>query len=227
LGITARTWYGWLFWSAAFTAFLTAFYTFRAALLTFFGPERVPPEAGHHAHESPPSMTLPLQILSVGAVVLGLALGHLTGLFDGYLDAAIPGTGAHHPADLFVMGLSTLAAILGIGLAWICYGQPTTLAAALANAVPPARRLSENKFYFDEIYFVALVLPLRCIAQLCRFIDWMIVDGLVGAVSALPRTMGQFLRPLQNGLVQFYALAMMLALALLAWGLLLGPNIRG
>ena len=32
---------------------LTAFYTFRAFFLTFYGEERIPPEAGHHAHESP------------------------------------------------------------------------------------------------------------------------------------------------------------------------------
>ena len=36
------------------TAGLTAFYTFRAYFLTFWGEERIPPEAGHHAHESPP-----------------------------------------------------------------------------------------------------------------------------------------------------------------------------
>src|SRR5829696_2608149 len=57
-----------LFWVACFTALLTAFYTFRAYFLTFWGPERVPEEAGHHAHESPGSMTVPLIVLAVGAV---------------------------------------------------------------------------------------------------------------------------------------------------------------
>src|SRR5205823_10307598 len=38
---------------ALLTAFLTAFYTFRAYFLTFWGPTRVPEEAGGHAHESP------------------------------------------------------------------------------------------------------------------------------------------------------------------------------
>src|SRR5262249_5903542 len=53
------------------TAGLTAFYTFRAYFLTFEGEERIPEEAGHHAHESPPVMWVPLVILSVGAVGLG------------------------------------------------------------------------------------------------------------------------------------------------------------
>ena len=62
-----------LFWVGMFTALLTAFYTFRAFFLTFYGPEEVPPEAGHHAHESPPTMTIPLMILAVCAAVVGFA----------------------------------------------------------------------------------------------------------------------------------------------------------
>ena len=42
-----------------------------AYFLTFHGEERVPAEAGHHAHESPPAMTGPLVILAIGALVGG------------------------------------------------------------------------------------------------------------------------------------------------------------
>ena len=38
---------------------LIDFYMFRPFFLTFYGPERIPPEAGHHAHESPGTMTVP------------------------------------------------------------------------------------------------------------------------------------------------------------------------
>ncbi len=41
--------YGGLYWVGVFTAGLTAFYTFRAFFLTFFGPEHIPHEAGHRA----------------------------------------------------------------------------------------------------------------------------------------------------------------------------------
>src|SRR4029077_15989132 len=41
--------YAGLFVSAVVTAGLTAFYTFRAYFLTFWGEERIPHEAGHHA----------------------------------------------------------------------------------------------------------------------------------------------------------------------------------
>ena len=38
---------------------LIDFYMFRPFFLTFYGPERIPPEAGHHAHESSGTMTRP------------------------------------------------------------------------------------------------------------------------------------------------------------------------
>src|SRR5215467_4533538 len=63
--------YNMLYWAGMFTAGLTAFYTFRGFFLTFFGEERIPHEAGHHAHESPPAMTVPLMILSVFAAGIG------------------------------------------------------------------------------------------------------------------------------------------------------------
>src|SRR5262249_20021305 len=63
-----------LFVIGLLTAGLTAFYTFRAYFLTFWGEERIPPEAGHHAHESPHVMTVPLVILAVGAVFAGIVV---------------------------------------------------------------------------------------------------------------------------------------------------------
>jgi len=60
--------YGILLIVGLITAGLTAFYTFRAYFLTFWGEEKIPPEAGHHAHESPLIMTGPLVILAIGAV---------------------------------------------------------------------------------------------------------------------------------------------------------------
>ncbi|MDA0366701.1 MAG: NADH-quinone oxidoreductase subunit L, partial [Chloroflexi bacterium] len=67
-----------LFWVAVTTAGLTALYMFRAIFLTFFGEYRggEAPEGAHgHAaapHESPPSMWVPLVILSIPAVFFGL-----------------------------------------------------------------------------------------------------------------------------------------------------------
>ena len=69
-----------------------------------------------------------------------------------------------------------------------------------------------------------LVVPVICLAQFSRFLDWIGVDGLVGFVSRLPGTVAKLARPIQNGLVQFYALSMMLATAMLLWALLVRPG---
>jgi NADH-quinone oxidoreductase subunit L len=54
-----------LYWVAVAAAFLTAFYTGRAYFMTFWGPLRIPQEAGNHAHESPFVMTIPLSVLAL------------------------------------------------------------------------------------------------------------------------------------------------------------------
>src|SRR5205823_6881268 len=72
---------------ALVTAGLTAFYTFRAYFLTFWGEEKIPHEAGHHAHESPPIMTVPLMVLAVCALGIGLVVGNpVTHGFQSYLE---------------------------------------------------------------------------------------------------------------------------------------------
>jgi NADH-quinone oxidoreductase subunit L len=40
----------------------------------------------------------------------------------------------------------------------------------------------------------------------------MLVDGIVDLIGLAPSLIGTWLRPIQNGLVQFYALAMLLGL---------------
>jgi len=71
--ILAQAWTGnkVVFWALAISAGLTAFYTARQLCLTFAGAPRT--EAARHAPESVPSMTTPLLILAVFAVILGWA----------------------------------------------------------------------------------------------------------------------------------------------------------
>lgn len=226
LGLSRSALYRLLFWMAIFTALLTSFYTFRALFMTFHGPERIPHEAGHHAHESPGVMCVPLWILAAGALLLGGLLDHhTTGIFNGFLELTIPAEGAiagHHGIDWFVIGVSTVAALAGLGAAYVMYGSGTSALPARLNALAgPLADLSRNKFYLDEVYFALFVWPLVGLANLSRFLDWGLIDGLlVGGLGKLPALVGRLPRPIQNGLVQFYALAMTLALGVLLWVLL-------
>jgi NADH-quinone oxidoreductase subunit L len=85
---------------------------------------------------------------------------------------------------------------------------------ALAKTFQPLYQLSYNRFYFDEIYAAVLVAPLNVFAYICRVFDYNLIDGLVDVIGNIPRAIGYLFRPVQNGLLQFYALAMVLALSI-------------
>src|SRR5277367_6276133 len=55
----------------AFTAFLTAFYSWRLLIMTFHGTSRADHETQHHIHESPWVMLAPLFVLAAGAIGAG------------------------------------------------------------------------------------------------------------------------------------------------------------
>src|SRR6202049_3540710 len=54
-----------------FTAFLTAFYSWRLLIMTFHGKPRADEETMHHVHESPWVMLVPLFVLAAGAAFAG------------------------------------------------------------------------------------------------------------------------------------------------------------
>jgi NADH-quinone oxidoreductase subunit L len=63
---------GYGFWMLVIAAAFTAFYSWRLIFLTFFGKPRGDHHAHDHAKESPLVMTVPLVVLSLGAVFAGM-----------------------------------------------------------------------------------------------------------------------------------------------------------
>ena len=57
-------------------------------------------------------------------------------------------------------------------------------------------------------------MPLAVLAAFIRVFDLYIIDGLVDLFAQIPRLLGYLFRPVQNGLVQFYSLAMVLGLTI-------------
>ena len=222
-----HNWYMGLYWIAVFTAGLTAFYTFRAFFLTFFGEKRIPHEAGHHAHESPLSMTLPLMILAVAAAGVGAFYGLNHGILEflrvtpslAYSTVSQSAGEPEFHKDIAIQ--STAVVVVGIALAAFLYLGNRRLADVLARVLSPLYWLSYGKFFFDQIYGALIIWPLRMLAATFYWIDDHIIDGLVNFVGAVPGACGAVLRSLQNGMVQFYALAMMLGLLVLIGALML------
>ena len=218
-----------LFWMSLVTAGLTAFYTFRAVFMTFTGPTRVPEEAGHHAHESPPVMTLPLVILAVASAVTGWWLFRTHALADFLASTPsltappIADTAAPHAFhwDLAIQG--TLAAAAGIAVAALGHLGRRSDGPQLERFLGPLETLFANRFFLDQIYAALIVKPLELLATIAAAFDRHVVDGLVDGVARIPGAAGAAARRLQSGLLQRYALAgvvgtLVIVLAL-AWGL--------
>ncbi len=220
-----------LYYAGVFTAFLTAFYTFRALFLTFFGPLKTPAEA-HHPHESPRSMTVPLAILAAGAFLVGWVgelwhgyafLWRTPSIMTGEVGKQAAELLEHHHGltmHMDVAAMSMVVALAGIGLAAFMYLGKRTEAETVAEITSTKRglwlyQLSLHKFYFDELYVFFVVWPLQGLAAISYFIDRYVIDALVNLCGFVPRVFGALLRSLQTGMVQFYALAMVLGMLVL------------
>jgi NADH-quinone oxidoreductase subunit L len=219
-----------LYWSATFTAFLTALYTFRVFFQTFFGEQLVPDQAGDHAHESPRVMTIPLLILAGFAALIGWIMEKSHWFFE-YValtpSLAFAGLRETTPVGFHpdIAVISTLVAVLGTAVAAYFFLGDSKQSEWVATALGPLYRASYAKFLFDEIYGWLIVRPLCALAWICYQIDHFLIDGLVNLVGWAPAAVGQVLRRMQNGMLQSYALAMVaLGLLVLAGSLLLASG---
>jgi len=210
-------------------AFLTPFYSFRMIFLTFHGRFRGSDEERHHLHESPPVMTIPLILLSIGAVASGwVGIPELLGggaQFAEFLRPVLGHPELHgiHAQQWGVMGLSTIIALSGIVVATILYIIKTHLPVRFAQNLKGIYRILFNKYYVDELYNFMIIRPAIWIADsfIERFTDAKIIEGIVNGV---PKSIGRFsgtLRRVQSGFIGHYALIMaagiIIIIALILW----------
>jgi NADH-quinone oxidoreductase subunit L len=174
-------------------------------------------------------MTVPLMVLAFGSLVVGAYFAWTHG-FSNFL-AATPSLACFSsfnntltPAEHGHLGLtSTILTFFGIAVTATLYlgGRKTVERLTRFMDIFGLYTLSYGKFFIDSIYATFVVLPLLGVARLAAWFDSTIIDGLVDSIGSAPKRFGATLRPLQNGLVQFYALAMMLGLLILMGALLM------
>jgi NADH-quinone oxidoreductase subunit L len=217
--------YGLLFLTVLAGVPLADFYIFRPFMMVFHGPEKIPPEAAGHPHESPRAMTWPLIILAFAAATAGLYFHFSRGLFE-FL-AATPSWQcfARQPAEHATAGVElniavagTVLTLLGVAAAcWLYSGRMNTVERlARAMNIFGLYTLSFYKFFLDPIYTAVVVYPLLGLARLASWLDRRLIDGAVESVGRLPALFGTMARPLQNGVINSYALAMALGVLALA-----------
>jgi NADH-quinone oxidoreductase subunit L len=273
-----------LFLLPLFTAGITTFYMFRMWLMTFAGT----PKDEHvyeHAHESPPTMTVPLIVLAFFSVTVGWGwpffsahfpfinpeaswLEHemhhaqprsvtadfgFSGEIDdnpgGHLPFAKPlpqgerfqAMQNHETAGNLALGVVAIGLVFAFSLYYFRVMDP----ADALEQFPGVHNFLERKWYFDELYSVALVRPSLVVAQWARWFDINVIDGFIhmlakatvvvsflsglsdrnlvdGFVNLIARVcqaIGDWLRGVQTGYIRSYVLFLVLA-ALGLWILL-------
>jgi NADH-quinone oxidoreductase subunit L len=219
----------WLWLVGIVTAFMTAFYSFRAVFVPFWGPSRLDKKTARHVHESPQVMIVPLVVLAILAFLGGyMGLPHFLGgsAVEGFLSPVFE-EGAHHAAEAGAhvagvgleaafLGISVVVALAGIGLAYFMYVVRPTVPVALTKGVGPLYTLLLNKYYVDEIYMAVVINPLKGLAGwLARVFDARGIDGLVNGIAAFFGWTGQTARKVQTGSVRHYALSILLGVVVM------------
>lgn len=194
----------------AVAAFLTALYTGRQIILTFFGKPR-DQHAYDHAHESPAFMWVPLAILAVFTSFIGLWNAPFTeGFFKFVGEGGLVGLAQPFAPSAFdqnaviSLWISLSIAVSGFVVAYFIYGfRPVA-----AGQSDPLARLGiiwsalANKYWLDELYGYKINLDgtaqpgllIRMFGALSRASYWFdrtVVDGLVNLVGWFSRLLAR------------------------------------
>ncbi|MEM7128568.1 MAG: NADH-quinone oxidoreductase subunit L [Chloroflexota bacterium] len=206
---------------ALVAALLTAFYSFRAAYLAFYGNPR-DAHVFESAHENPATMTIPLRILAVLALIGGFINLPFFPVLNNWLEPSI----GHHHLDVVTMLIAAILSILiaafGTMLAFAHYHRGEERAANLLKPFQALAPLAEQKWYVDEIYQMLIVSPLLALSNwFANIMDQKGIDGAVNLLGSSTMIVGNYARRIQTGLIPNYALSILLgAVIILAYFML-------
>ncbi len=210
IGLTAQRGQWALFIITLGTSGLTAFYMLRAFILAFGGPD------GKYGgmwggtyrgvgepHESPLSMTIPLILLAIPAVVAGYWFGFF------------PYVSAHAEplrfGELLVDPLTWLGIVVslaGLVTAYFMYARlnPERLHNLVENnaALKTIHRILYNRYYVDDLYGWIIKYGVLGLSHVEQAFDTYVVDGIVNGVARLVTTLGRDIRYTESGRVQSY-----------------------
>jgi NADH-quinone oxidoreductase subunit L len=176
------------------TALVTAFYTTRMVMQTFFGEYR----GQEQPHESPASMTGPLVALAAGSAGVGfLGASFAKAVFFKWVYFEEPEVIHFVP---WVAALSLGAALAGVLAGYAVYSKERERDPMLAMG--PLTTLLVNKYYLDDVYMKGLVLPIR--DKVSAFVNWtnqVVLDGVVNGVGRLTRVIGRLVNGFDRSVV--------------------------
>jgi NADH-quinone oxidoreductase subunit L len=197
----------------AFTAVLTAFYMVRMWRIVFFGPARS--ENAAHAHEGGISLTAPLVVLAVLAVVGGYGWfysGVFGGAFSGVIDLVPVAHGSDH---MVILGVSLTVLIIGAAAAFALYKPAAT--DGLAQKSPGLfAAIAALKASFDRMYDYYVAKVQQRFAMLINFLEQILLAGvIIRGMAGIVGLFGLGARTLHVGNVNAYAYWFLLGAAVM------------
>jgi NADH-quinone oxidoreductase subunit L len=169
---------------------LTALYMTRQIVYVFFGRKR----ARTNAHESPRTMTVPLNILALCSILFAVLLTPAWPWLHSYLNGEPAQVDFGSPIQpMLFLSVGLVAA--GISLGWLIYRNGGE-SDPLARAQPGLFRFLENKMWIDEMYQRTVIAFSRFLARLSDWLDRYWWDGLVRLFAGI----GQAVAVLSKGL---------------------------
>jgi NADH-quinone oxidoreductase subunit L len=205
---------------------LTSFYSWRLIWKTFFGE---PHDQEHYeaAHESPIWMLIPIGVLAFGSIFAGfpfreLFVGH-HGVEEFFRESVK--MNPHILEDMehmpFLLGqLPFVMMVLGFVVSYMFYVSRPYLPVELARQHPMLYKFLLSKWYFDELYDLIFVRPVKWLGRfLWKVGDGYIIDGFgPDGVSARVLDVTRNVVKLQTGYLYHYAFVMLIGVAgLITW----------
>jgi len=205
-----------------FTALLTSIYSWRLIYKTFHGNYNNSKIKIESMHESPPTMLVPLIILSLGAIFAGilfkgLFIGHEVSYdFWGSSIKFLEPLSKDHPPTWFIF-LTPILVVLSIPASYYLFVRNKNIVEELANMNKPLYLFLKNKWYFDELYNYIFVIPSK---KLGKFL-WKKIDGLIidrfgpDGISQLIKNLSIIAVKFQTGFIYQYAFVMLIGFSIL------------
>ena len=181
---------------ALLTSGLTAFYMFRLYFSIFWNKDTA---ANNHHGEGPGSMKLPLVILASCSIFAGMIpFGEFVSSDGKALES--------HFDPLFSIA-PVLFGVLGILLAMWMYKKESNKPLQISNSLGGLYKAAYKKFYIDEVYlFITKKIIFNLIGRPAAWIDRNIVDGLMNGIAHTTAAVSSWIKGIQSGKVQSYAI---------------------
>ena len=212
-----------------FTALLTAYYTFRVWFRVCAGEAKYEMGDEHHDDHGGTEHHPHAPGRVINFVLLAICVGAVASIFlGGWAENMVIGSsalseyhGEHHEGfwsnpHSWMPWIASLVGLTGLGIAWwfhLANRKAADSLRAFLLSNPLTRWLPtamENKWYVDEIYHALIRAPLWGVGVFMYMIDRYLVDMLlVDGIGRLPRWISRTMfQPLQNGVLQSYAIHM-------------------